>query len=81
MYKVAYSKVNKRFVAKVVKEDKNFDYIRYIFRKVLKRVQESKRSSRRNGTKRQRMLKRAPEERPSREEVIENSEKYRRIKL
>ena len=66
------------FVAKVVKEDKNFDYI---FCKVLKRVQESKRSSRRNGTKRQRMLKRAPEERPSREEVIENSEKYRRIKL
>ena len=81
MYKVAYSKVNKRFVAKVVKEEKKLDFIRYIFRKIIKRVQESKPSTRRNGSKLQRSLKRAPEERPSREEVIENFTKYRRIKL
>ena len=81
MFKIAYSKPNKRFVVKSVKEEKNYEYIKYIFRKIIKRVNAGKKSSKRNGTKRQLSLRVAPRERPSRDEIIDRSQKYKRIKL
>ena len=36
MFKIAYSKPNKWFVAKSVKEQKNYEYVKYIFRKIIK---------------------------------------------
>ena len=53
MFKIAYSKPNKRFVAKSIKEEKNYEYVKYIFRKIIKRDNTGKKSSKRNGTKRQ----------------------------
>ena len=52
MSKIAYSKPNKRFVAKSVKEEKNYEYVKYIFRKIIKPVNAGKKSSKRNGRKR-----------------------------
>ena len=80
-HRIAYSRVNKRFVAKPVKEEKNYNYVFYILRKILKRTRVGKKSRRHYGTKKQMTLKRAPKERPPRDEVIETNAKYRRIKL
>ena len=41
MFEIAYSKLNKRFVAKSVKEEKIYEYVKYIFRKIIKRVNVS----------------------------------------
>ena len=53
MFKIAYSKPNKRFVAKSVKVEKDYEYVKYIFCKIIKRVNAGKKSSKRNGTTRQ----------------------------
>lgn len=81
LFAIAYSKANKRFTAKPVKVEKDNEWIRYILRKIVKRVRESKKVSKRNRRKRQCELHVRPSERPSREEIIENSLKYKRIKL
>ena len=38
MFKIAYSKPDKWFVAKSVKEEKNYEYFIYIFRKIIKQI-------------------------------------------
>ena len=38
MLKIAYSKPDKWFVAKSVKEGKNYEYFIYIFRKIIKQI-------------------------------------------
>ena len=81
LFKIAYSKPNKRFVAKSVKEEKNYDHVKFILKKILTRVNCGKNSNRRIGMKRQLSLKIAPKERPSREDIIDSSIKYKRIKL
>ena len=40
-------------MAKRVQEEKNYEYDKYIFRKIIKRVNAGKKLSKRNGTKRQ----------------------------
>ena len=81
MFKIAYSKPNKWFVAKSVKEQKNYEYVKYIFRKIIKWVNAGKRSSRKNTPKRQLSLLVAPRERPSKGEKVDRSHKNKRIKL
>ena len=81
MFKIAYSKPNKRFVAKSVKEEKNYEYIKYIFRKIIKRVNAGKKSLRRNGTKRQLSLRVGPRDRPSRDEIISRSQKIQTYQI
>ena len=51
MFKIAYSKPNKWFVAKSFKEEKNYEYVKYIFRKIIKRVNAGKKSSKSIGRK------------------------------
>ena len=75
MFKIAYFKQNKQFVAKSVKEEKNCEYVKYIFRKIIKRVNAGKKSSRRNRTKRQLSSRAAPSQRPSRDEIIDRNPK------
>ena len=62
MFKIPYSKINKSFVAKPVKEEKNYEYDKYIFRKIIRRVSVGKKSSRKNGTKSKLSLRIAPSE-------------------
>ena len=45
LFSIAYSKPNKRFTAKIIREDKDYDYIHYIMRKIVKRVSEKKKVS------------------------------------
>ena len=54
---------------------------KYIFKKILKPVNCGKKSNRRSGMKRQLSLKIAPKESPFREDIIDSSIKYKRIKL
>ena len=44
LFSIAYSKPNKRFTAKINWEDKDYDFVRYIMRKILKRVSEKKKA-------------------------------------
>lgn len=77
LFKVAYSKPNKRFVAKVVKVDKDYSYLSHITRKILKRAEVKRKASKRSRLKRQLPLKIAPDDRPARAEIIEKSTKYK----
>ena len=45
LFSIAYSKPNKRFTAKIIGEDKDYDYVHYIMRKIVKRVSEKKKAS------------------------------------
>ena len=81
MFKIVYFKPNQRFLAKSVKVEKNYKYVKYIFRSTIKRVNGGKKLSRRNEAKRQLSLRVAPREPPSRDEIIDRSQKYKRIKL
>ena len=65
LFKIAYSRSNKRFVAKSVNEEKKNDLVKYIFKKILKRVNCGEKSNCRSGMKRQLSLKSAPKETPS----------------
>ena len=66
LFKIAYSRSNKRFVAKSVNEEKKNDLVvKYIFKKILKHVNCGKKSNCRSGMKRQLSLKSAPKETPS----------------
>ncbi|XP_057294360.1 uncharacterized protein LOC130622919 [Hydractinia symbiolongicarpus] len=79
--RVAYSKPNKRFVAKVVREEKNYEYLTYIVRKILKRTQLKRKATSESRLKRQCSLQIAPEERPPKEKIVEKSQQFKRIKL
>ena len=81
LLQIAYSKPNKRFTAKVVKEEKCFSYLHYIIRKIIIRAENKKKASEWNRRKRQLPLQIAPLERPDREETIADSLKNKRIKL
>ena len=81
LFVLAYSKANKRFTARSVKVEKDYGYIRYIMRKIVKRTRENKKTSKRSLWKRQCFLNARPLEWPPRPEIIENSTKYKRIKL
>ena len=81
LYSIAWSKPNKRFVAKEIKEEKNYDYLFYILRKIIMRASTKKKVSAKKRSKRTSSFKIAPDDRPDRDEIIENSIKYKRIKL
>ena len=68
-------------MTKSVKEEKKYDHVKYIFKKILKPVNCGKKSNRRSGMKRQLSLKIASKESPFREDIIDSSIKYKRIKL
>ena len=40
----AYSKPNTRFTVKIIREDKDYDYVHYIMQKIVKRVSEKKKA-------------------------------------
>ena len=71
LFKIAYSKTSKRFVAKSVKEE-NYDHLNHIFKKILKRVNCGKKSNHRSGMKMQLSLKIAPKERSCQEDIIDS---------
>ena len=60
-------------MAKSVKEEKKYDHVKYILKKILKRVNCGKKSNRRIGMKRHLSLKIAPKEMPCREDIIDSS--------
>ena len=75
LFSIAYSKPNKRFTAKIIREDKDYDYVHYIMRKIVKRVSEKKKASEKSRRKRQLPgLTIAPDEWPDREEIIQSSQ-------
>ena len=80
-FNICYSKPNKRFIAKPIKEQKNYDYLHYIMRKIIKRASQKRKIGKRKRMKRQLSLTVAPQERPPREETIESKTKYKRLKL
>ena len=45
LFFIAYSKPNKRVTAKIIREDKDYDYVHYVMRKIVKRVSEKKKAS------------------------------------
>ena len=82
LFSIAYSKPNKRFTAKIIREDKEYDYVHYIMRGIVKRVSVKKEASKKSRRKRQLPgLTIAPDERPDRDEIIQSSQIYKRIKL
>ena len=44
LFSIAYSKPNKRFTTKIIWEDKGYDYVHYVIRKIVKRVSEKKKA-------------------------------------
>ena len=68
-------------MGKSVKEVRKYDHVKYMFEKILKRLNFGEKSNRRSGMKRQLSLKIAPKEGPCREDIIDSSIKYKRIKL
>ena len=75
LFRITYSKPNKRFIVKVVKEEKSYTYLHYIIRKIIVRAETKKKASKRNRLKRQLQLQIAPYERSDREEIISDSTK------
>ena len=81
LFSTAYSKPNKRFTAKIIREEKHYD-VHYVMRKMVKRVSEKKKTSKKNRRKRQLPgVTITPDERPNRDEIIQSSQKHKRIKL
>lgn len=81
LFSLSYSKPTKRHVAKAVKENKTENYLHHIVRKVVKRAQLERKISSKRRAKRQLSLKVAPNCEESREKIIENSVKYKRLKF
>ena len=76
LFSIAYSKRNKRFTAKIIREDKEQDYMHYIMQKIVKRVSENKKASKKSRRMRQLpVITIAPDERPDRDEIIQSSQK------
>ena len=51
LFSIAYSKPNKRVTAKIIREDKDYDYVHYVMRKIVKRVSEKKKASKKKKKK------------------------------
>ena len=82
LFSIVYSKPNKRFTSKIIREEKHYDYVHYVMQKILKRVSEKKKTSKKSRRKRQLLgVTITPDERPNRDEIIQSSQKYKRIKL
>ena len=45
LFSIASSTLNKRLTAKIIREDKDYDYVHHIMRKTVKRVSEKKKAS------------------------------------
>ena len=78
-FKIAYHRYSKRFVAKKIKVDKSYRFLRDIAVECYFRAVDGDREKKENRLERKRLFV-TPSERPSREEIIENSTKYSRIK-
>ena len=74
-FKVAYSKVSKRFVAKRVKTEKSYNFMRQIALKSYYRAVDSEKYDQTKRLARKRALFVAPKERPCNSEVIEENNK------
>ena len=71
LFSIAYSKPNKRFTANITWEDKDYDFVQYIMRKIVKRVSEKKKALKKSRWKRHLPgLTIAPDERLDRDEVM-----------
>ena len=83
LFSIAYSKPNERFTTKIIREDKYYNYVHYIMRKIVKRVSEKKQASKKKPRRKRQLpgLTIAPDEPPDRDEIIQSSQKYKRIKL
>jgi hypothetical protein len=81
LFSISYSKPTKRHVAKIIKEQKREEYLHCITRKVIKRADKRQKISTKKRAKRQLQLKVAPNSEESREQIIDNSTKYKRLKL
>ena len=81
LFVITYSKTNKKFTARSVKVEKDYGYIHYIMRKIVKRTRQNKKASKGSRRKRQCFLNVRLLEQPLWPEIIENSTKYKRIKL
>lgn len=75
-FKISYSKPSKRFVAKKVKTEKSYHYLRDIASDIYYRSQSNNEKDR---ASRKRSICIAPIERPDREEIIELHTKYSRM--
>ncbi|XP_066918258.1 uncharacterized protein [Clytia hemisphaerica] len=74
-FKIAYHKYSKRFVAKQVKKDKSYDFLRDI----AVRCHHTVAAGNRKFTTKRKRLYVTPAERPAREETIERSTKFSRM--
>lgn len=74
-FKIAYSKVSKRFTAKKVKTEKSYNFLRVIIKDSYDRACTKQKDKQ----KRKRRLFVTPTERPERNNIIEQSTKYSRL--
>ena len=75
LFSIAYSKPNKIFTAKIIRGEKHYDYVHYVMRKIRKRQKKSRRKRQLPG------VTITPDKRPNHDEIIQSSQKYKRIKL
>ena len=75
-FKIAYHTYSKRFVAKKVRKEKSYDFLRGIAVNCFYSAMDEKRPRVKSNRKR---LFVTPAERPPREEIIEQSTKYSRL--
>lgn len=81
IFRIAYSKPTKRFVAKKEKVAKDYNYLVDILGNIITRVEENRKVTTEKRSKRKLSLTVAPSEREDREVIIEQSTKYSRLKL
>ena len=82
MFAITYSKPQKRFCAKIIRQEKDLEYVHSIMLKIEKHKRERKKVYKRSRGKRQLPeYKIAPNEREDRDDIIKASQKYKRLKL
>ena len=82
LFSIACSKPNQRFTTRIIREEKHYDYVHYVMRKIVKRVSEKKKASKKSRRKRQLPgVTITSDERSNRDEIIHSSQKYKRINL
>ena len=82
MFAITYSKPQKRFCAKIIRQEKDLEYVHSIMQKIEKHKRERKKVYKRSRGKRQLPeYKIAPNEREDRDDIIKASQKYKRLKL
>ena len=77
MFRIAYTKYNKRFTAKKVKVGKQYGYLRGIMKNIYMRAVDNEKMK---GSKLKRTLFVTPTVRPERDDTIELRTKYTRFK-